>query len=143
MAWLVLDPLGFWLSLLLTPAESAWGQLGRDWREGRTVLCLSPGVMAMYMGPIQGPEAIGLGLDDSVLARIGWLLRQRGEWYQPAPGPTIVGEPWDKLAWLVAAAKPDALLIADPALSDWPQPLGVPILTDPAALGGLSPAGEI
>jgi hypothetical protein len=133
MPRLVLDPRAFWLSLLHRPDESPWGQLGDAWRSGRTTLCLSPGLMALYVGPIQGPEADTLGIDEDLLGHIGWLLRQQAEWYQPEPGPELVGEPWDRLAWLVQAARPDALLVADEALTDWPEPIGVPVLTTPEA----------
>jgi hypothetical protein len=131
MARLVLDPRAFWLTLLDKPEESDWGKLGLAWRLGRTTLCLSPGLMAHYVGPIQGPEASRLGLNEDLLGRIGWLLRQRADWYQPEPGPELVGEPWDRIAWLVMAAKPDALLVADEELADWPEPIGAPVLTAP------------
>jgi hypothetical protein len=131
MTRLVLDPRAFWLTLLHRPEESPWGKLGAAWRSGKTTLCLSPGLMAHYVGPIQGQEATDLGIDEELLSRIGWLLRQRAEWYQPEPGPELVGEPWDRLAWLVMAAKPDALLVADEDLADWPEPIGAPVLTMP------------
>lgn len=129
----VLDPRAFWLTLLDQPGESAWGQLGLAWRNGDVTLAVSPAVMAMYMGPIQGPDAERLGLSETVLGKIGWLLRQRGDWYQPQAGPPNLGEPWDRLLWLAKAAKADALLVADPDLIEWPQAPGLPVLTAPPA----------
>ena len=134
MARVVLDPRGFWLTLLHRPDESPWGRLGQAWRSGKTILCVSPGLMAHYMGPIQGSGAEALGIDENLLAKIGWLLRQQAEWFQPEPGPELVGEPWDRLAWLTMAARPDALVVADERLADWPEPLGAPVLTEPSAV---------
>lgn len=133
MPKVVLDPRAFWLTLLHRPEESPWGQLGAAWRSGKTTLCLSPALMAAYVGPIQGPDADRLGIDEDLLGRIGWLLRQKAEWYNPESGPEYVGAPWDRMAWLVMAARPDALLVADEELADWPEPLGAPVLTTPEA----------
>lgn len=131
MARYVLDPRAFWLTLLDQPGDSDWGQLGQAWRQGKVTLCLSPSVMAMYVGPVQGSEADTLGLSETVLGKIGWLLRHQAEWFQPEPGPEVLGQPWDRLVWLVAAAKPDALLVADGKVTEWPSSLGTPVLTSP------------